>query len=534
MGGKSSKSSSAQINPEEMRGPMPSIAFDQILSLARDNDDASIREICRLGCPPSYANKVGQTALHIGGIWGSVEAVKALLECKADPNAQNSLRGSAPLHAAAMGKGPAERRAECIKSMIAFKADPQLRDNGGELPMDAADDECVRMALGADPLIVHKALWAKDASALADAMKQVKERRVKLTLESPDPKGETALHTAVKQGWSEAVKTLIQAKAAVNTQNNKQQSPLHAAMCDPRLLRILLAAKADVNIQDADTDHDPRFSSQTFQEDPYVHRAALHHVAELCNVWSARLLLENAADPNIKDSKHETPLHLCFAALRNEEMTIEAGSGVRIDGLQKRPEWNKRVGCVLLPAEPSSGRWPVLVDLEEGEMAEGVLLKEDNLQHLGVEMIDLLLEAKADVNASSHVGGESHTLLHDVAKTGDIVLMQKFLAARADINRQDAKMGMSALHLAARSKHHDACRLLVESRADIKQVTSNGKSAAELAKTNRASAATVALLSESDESKASGIDGYVSPTSATVPQTLENLTAEQRAMLFLD
>ncbi|CAE8736341.1 unnamed protein product, partial [Polarella glacialis] len=97
------------------------VGFDQILGFARDNDAAAIREIVKMGCPPSFTNRVGQTPLHIAAIWGSVEAAQALLELGANPNAANQLRGSTPLHAAALGKGPPERRAECVRLMIQAK-----------------------------------------------------------------------------------------------------------------------------------------------------------------------------------------------------------------------------------------------------------------------------------------------------------------------------------------------------------------------------------------------------------------------------
>lgn len=511
---------------------IPSAMFDQILSLARDDDGDSIRQLVGLGCPPTYSNRVGQTALHIGAIWGSMKAVKVLLECRADPNQANQLRGSTPLHAAAMGKGPAEKRAECVKMMIAFKANPQKADMGGELPIDSADDEILRLALGAEPLIVHKAVLAKDLTALTSALDQIRQRNVNLTIETADPKGETALHAAVRHGWNDGVKSLLQVKARVATQNQKQQTPLHSAVSDPRLMKVLLEAKASVivDVKDADQDHDPRFSSITREENPYEHRTALHYAAQQGNVWAARLLLGSGADVNSKDSKQETPLHLCMAALKDDDEILEPGSGVRIDGLQKRPEWNSRIGSVLGEgAKDSTGstRWPVVIDLAEGEMSEGVLLKQDNLQRLGTEMIDLLLEAKADVNLTNYTWGEGRTMLHEVARGGDASLVQKVIAARVDINRKDSKQGLSALHLAARSKQVDVIRVLVEARADLKQVTSAGKTAAELAKTNRASAEIVSMLTEGS--------GYVAEAApVTTPQTIESLTAEQRALLFID
>jgi ankyrin repeat protein len=500
--------------------------FDQILSLARDNDAASIRQLCRLGCPPSFANKVGQTALHIGGIWGSVDAVKALLECRADPNKQNNLRGSSPLHAVAMGKGPVERRVECIKLLVSFKAMPSMPDYGGELPLDCADDERLRIALGAAPLVVHKAVKEKSLAGLADAIKQVRDGLVNLSLEAANPQGETPLHLAVILGWREGVETLLKVRASVDTQNNQRQSPLHAALQDPRLAGLLIAAKADVNAQDADQEHDPRFASTTFKQNPYAHRSPLHYATELGNVWTARLLLEGQADPNVRDSKMETPLHLGIASL-NEDSQIEVGCGVRVNGLQKKPQWNGTIGSVLGPVAggTSGARWPVLISGEE--VADGVLLKEENLQRLADDIVNLLLEARADVNLGNQVMGESRTTLHEVARLGDANLVRKVLAARADIDRQDAKVGLSALHLAARSKHHDVLRALIEARADLSQVTSSGKTAAELAETNGAPAATLALLRGSDAREES-------EAASGQPQTLESLTAEQRAMLFID
>lgn len=520
----------------------PPMMYDQILSLARDNDGPTIRELCRLGCPPSFANRVGQTALHIAGIWGSIDAAKTLLECKADPNAQNSLRGSTPFHAAAMGKGPPERRAECVRLMKAAGGNPMKPDSGGELPMDLADDECVRIALGAAPLIFHKAVQAKSASALTDAMRDARSGACQLTVDTPNAKGDTPLHAAVEIGWREGIERLIAARADVATQNDNRQSPLHLAVIsgDHRLARSLISAKADANVQDRDKDADPRFSSTTFDQDSMVHRSPLHYAAEFGNVLTAKCLLEAAADPNIQDSKQQTPLHLCIANLRGDEVKIDRGYGVRIHGLQKRPEWNDCVASVFGPLSmsteekgyPSSasgtGRWPVLMD---GEASEGVLLKEDNLKLLGNEMLDLLLESGADVNLGNQVMGETRTLLHEAARAGDVALIKRVIAARADIDQKDSKLGLTALHLAARSRgpsRDEIVRVLTSAGADIRAVSSSGKTAEELAKTNGASLETLAILRGEAPSK----DAVEQKSEQ--PQTLETLTPEQRALLFLD
>merc|ERR1711941_184408 len=96
-------------------------------------------------------------------------------------------------------------------------------------------------------------------------------------------------------------------------------------------------------------------------------------------------------------------------------------------------------------------------------------------------------EARADVNLGSQVLGESTTIVHHQAGRGDALLLQKLLAARADIDRQEAKQGFSALHFAARAKRQDVVQLLLDADADMQLRTAGGKTASEIAAVNGAS-----------------------------------------------
>lgn len=508
--------------------------FEQLLVFARDNDAKGVRRLLAAGCPPSQANRVGQSALHIAALWGGTEACAALLEGSADPNLQNMLRGSAPLHAAAMGRGPPGKRAECVKLLLQFRADLNLRDLGGELPVDCADDEALRLALGATPQVVHNAVAAKSSAELAQAIQQVQRGAVNLDLDAANPKGQTALHLAVMLQWQEGVKQLLAARACATSQGERRQTPLHAAVqrgCNS-IVALLVQANADVHARDADPDHDPRFSSTTFKDQqPDGHRTPLHYAAELGNVVAAQLLLESSADVNARDAKLETPLHCCLA-LRRPDAALEAGGGVRILGLQARPELNGHLGAVIGPMSAGTGgpgRWPVQV---VNEAPEGVLLREDNLERLATETLVLLLQSRADVNLGNHAIGESMTVLHEAARLGDEELLRHALDSGAELHRQDAKLGLTALHLAARSRRHGAARMLLEARADPATRTAGGKTAAELAATNGAPAALVALLRGEGEAA----EAAAAPEAAAglAPQTLEGLTPAQRAAFFLD
>jgi ankyrin repeat protein len=46
---------------------------------------------------------VGQTALHVACLWGNVDSAKALIDLKANIDAQNDFNGGSPLHCAADG-----------------------------------------------------------------------------------------------------------------------------------------------------------------------------------------------------------------------------------------------------------------------------------------------------------------------------------------------------------------------------------------------------------------------------------------------
>jgi len=182
-------------------------------------------------------------------------------------------------------------------------------------------------------------------------------------------------------------------------------------------------------------------------------------------------LLEGRANPNATDTKKETPLHLSMA-LRESDLDVEVGCGVKIINLEKKPQWNGRFGGVMDARVVKGGgtevRWPVQVD---GEDSACVLLKEQNLQRLPNETLQLLLEARADVNLGNVLIGPERTLLHEAARLGDTVLAEHLLCAQACVDKADKKMGLSALHLAARGKHHGIVRLLLEARADRHKLT---------------------------------------------------------------
>lgn len=68
---------------------------EAMLGMAKDNKADDIRELCsKGGLDAAYGNSIGQTALHIAGIWNAVEAGEALLDHGALIDAKNDLSGA--------------------------------------------------------------------------------------------------------------------------------------------------------------------------------------------------------------------------------------------------------------------------------------------------------------------------------------------------------------------------------------------------------------------------------------------------------
>lgn len=100
----------------------------EILIMAKDNEHQELAAAIAAGVDPCTANRVGQTALHIAAIWGSIEAGTVLLNAKADVNAPNRMRGSTPLHCAAQRDQTA-----FAALLLQYGADPGQADTTGQV-----------------------------------------------------------------------------------------------------------------------------------------------------------------------------------------------------------------------------------------------------------------------------------------------------------------------------------------------------------------------------------------------------------------
>lgn len=230
------------------------------------------------------------------------------------------------------------------------------------------------------------------------------------------------------------------------------------------------------------------------------------HLAVFLGPSMSQTLLQAKANPNIQDTdpdfdpeftsttfgnrlEHRTPLHYCCGAMGNAAlatMLIEAGAELDIQDAQYKT--------------------PLHLAIEEKRE----------------QVIDVLLQKRADVNLGNMESGMKNTPLMDAAHKGKCELAQKLIASKADVNAQ-GKSDMSALHLAARRGDINLVQVLVAAGADVAQKSQCG-TAADLAKKKPGGAALLEALGvKADE-----------PKSGKAPTSVATMDAAQRAALFLE
>jgi ankyrin repeat protein len=253
-------------------------------------------------------------------------------------------------------------------------------------------------------------------------------------------------------------------------------------------------------------------------------------------------LISLKADVNMADAGNRCAIHLAtqnVAMVSNGSdivrMLVEAGADLNCQ--DEDPDFDPEFTSKTFGDRPEH-RTPLHYACSEGDVASAKVLVEAgadlNIQdgkmmtplHLAIEedhcdCIDLLLNAKANINLGNLSSGVDNTPLMDAAAAGNTELVKKLIGAKADINKQ-GKQDMSALHLAARKKHTQTAEALIAAGGDMNQESKCG-TALQLARKNGGA----------DLLKVFGVQ-------ADTPSTLNDITnvssldAAQRAALFLD
>jgi ankyrin repeat protein len=259
-----------------------------LVDAAKQGDRETVRSLLGGGEKKGVAGAEGTAALIWAASRNDLEMAELLLRAGADPKAPNEY-GATALYAAAANMDPA-----MVVKLLAAGADANVALASGETPLMEAARQGNLAAVSA--LL----------SGGADPNAQEKNG------------GQTALMWAISERHPAITKELVQHGADVNAHSKYGSTALtFAAQGDPDSARILLAAGADPNATMPEWGLTPLIIASTMGRTDVV-----------------SVLLDNGADPNMKDKNSFTALH---AAVRDsdygEDRTSRAASVATVKAL---------------------------------------------------------------------------------------------------------------------------------------------------------------------------------------------------------
>ena len=232
----------------------------------------------------------------------------------------------------------------------------------------------------------------------------------------------------------------LRAGANPNIHDGTGKTPLMCAISYPSIVRKLLDAGAKVEPVDQNGDSALSYACGWHYE-------------------TARLLIENGADVNVKDKDGDTPL-LAVSSARSEEgmdmmrLLIEKGANVNVknskgttpllaslSGVTQSDEMARLLveRGADVNAKDNEGMTPLILVIDNHKVHVGV---RNSLDGNGVSMVRLLLEQGADANAAHpHLLSGSMPALCLAVQGRDEDLVQLLLAHKANV---DVRCGSSS------------------------------------------------------------------------------------------
>ena len=238
----------------------------------------------------------------------------------------------------------------------------------------------------------------------------------------------------------------------------------------PDAIRVLLDNGAYIDQQHVILDD--------IEQHNYTERTALHYAARKGPSSLMTLLLDNGANPNIKDKYGMTPLVLIMtrSKLDIDKMTILIRYGTNLTIL----DHNGRTCMHIAVLRNSVSMVQLLLNLSDDPI--GLLNTVDYAGYkpilsaihsrLGVHMLDLLCKYGTE-------GG----VLHGLAYTNYFKEVKYLISKGHDPNEKNSS-GLTPLHIAIISRNYDMMQLLIDNGANVHLNASNedGLTALELAK----------------------------------------------------
>jgi ankyrin repeat protein len=380
--------------------------------------------------------RFGRTPLIQASAEGKTDVVKSLLEKGADINALDGDGWTAMREASRNG------HTEVVRLLLEKGADISTHDGDGwtalSLAAGGGRTEVVKLLLerGAD---VNAQTW--NGTALHSAAERGHTEIVKLLLEKGADvnarskyNNQTALIRASFNGRMDVVKLLLNEGADVYAQDNYGGTAIAEAKKTGQPDIVLLLEKAGTKKPDAVASNKIAKSARVSGADAWDKNSQLIQAVARGNVQAIQIALTNGADVNTKTN--DGRMTVLMWAVSNDDMNVvrfllENGADVNLKGTAFGDT------ALMIALRHSGGKTEVIESL----VAKGADVNARDVRGWTALMmasmgdkkvVELLLEAKADVNVKANWEGRYHTALSIANETGrkDIVALLEKAGAK--------------------------------------------------------------------------------------------------------
>jgi ankyrin repeat protein len=384
---------------------MSSTGFNALIIAAAHGHAKAVEFLLDAGADASLVHENGVTALMYAAASNHVEVMKVLIEKgKIDIDFSHTNGGTALLESAT---GAA---VESMKLLIESGAKYDFRDNDGVTPL---------MAIASQGNLVGQTL-------IIDALKKtMSEEELKNHINMYSYSGGSSVMFAAAGGHVACTKQLMELGADIKA----------IARATPEYLEKLVQMLAEGTVQD---------------DDPHVDGVtALHVAAQAGHLPCVELLLENDADPTVKDDEGRTPLLLAIKGNYGEVASalVRAGADPSTPYVDDDGESHDLLFDAIM--------------VENEEFAKLLIEKGADIYHKDEKKVSTLLQA-------------SHRGLSDVVK----MLLEKNAAnGKSEYINEASDEGITPLTAAASEGHTEVVKILAEGKAEIDAKDADGTNA---------------------------------------------------------
>ena len=406
----------------------------------------------------NHSSSAGHTPLHIAVKTSNIDIITFLLDKNADINTK-TIDGKTPLHIAVE-----KDREAIIQLLLAQKADVNLQDALGNSILHIA----VQAKHDIKPWVLRAGVSNK--SPLPTSLQPCSIQIVKAIIELGanvnvvNNKGQTSLWFACLDKQEQLVKILLHNGADLNIADTNNDSILHSAMygrCSTGIIEEIINHCGHINVVNKDEATPLLLACGTAQTE------------------SVRLLLKAKADPNIADADGNTCLHAAIAADCSKEMLQEIiDNGGDVNAVNRRGQTPLLLSCNYKHMDSVLVLLGVGADLTYTDENGFSCLHAAIYGHCSKYILQALIDHGAHIDARTEDG--TNALLFACRK-GQSESVNFLLEAGADVNIADA-LGNTILHFAVFFRcGKDTLQKIMCYGVDVNAVNNNNQTALLLA-----------------------------------------------------